>query len=61
MSLAVLLSLSLFLMAGCGMQKEVLLSGRTMGTFYHIKVVTGYFEDLSGLITEPPFASRSRL
>jgi thiamine biosynthesis lipoprotein len=31
------------------MQKEVLLSGRTMGTFYHVKVVAGYFEDLSGL------------
>ncbi|MCP3953854.1 MAG: FAD:protein FMN transferase, partial [Desulfobacterales bacterium] len=31
------------------MQKEVLLSGRTMGTFYHIKVVTGYFDNLAGL------------
>lgn len=25
------------------------MSGRTMGTFYHIKVVTGYFTDLDGL------------
>jgi thiamine biosynthesis lipoprotein len=46
-----LVSLMLFSSAGCGMQKEVLLSGRTMGTFYHIKVVTSYFEDLSGLQT----------
>lgn len=30
---------------GCGMRKETLLSGRTMGTFYHIKVITGYFAD----------------
>jgi FAD:protein FMN transferase len=46
---AVLAGLLLVLAAGCGMEKEVLLSGRTMGTFYHIKVVAGYFEDLSGL------------
>jgi FAD:protein FMN transferase len=46
---AVLTGLLLVLAAGCGMEKEVLLSGRTMGTFYHIKVVAGYFEDLSGL------------
>ena len=46
-----LVCLVLVLTIGCGMQKEVLLSGRTMGTFYHIKVVTGYFEDLSGLQT----------
>ncbi len=35
--------------AGCGMQKEVLLSGQTMGTFYHIKVLAGYFESLETL------------
>ncbi len=48
---AVMLCLVPIFTAGCGMQKEVLLSGRTMGTFYHIKVVTGYFKDLSGLQT----------
>jgi len=47
-----LVSLMLFSSVGCGMQKEVLLSGRTMGTFYHIKVVVGYFEDLSDLQAE---------
>ena len=47
--LAALPGLFLPLVVGCGMQQEVLLSGRTMGTFYHIKVVTGYFEDLTGL------------
>ncbi len=47
--ITVLLGLVVCVAVGCGMQKEVLLSGRTMGTFYHIKVVTGYFEDLSGL------------
>ena len=34
---------------GCGLQKEVLLTGKTMGTTYHIKVVTGYFKDTSDL------------
>ena len=35
--------------AACGVAKEVALSGRTMGTFYSIKLVAGYFQDLSGL------------
>ena len=34
---------------GCGMQKEVLLTGKTMGTTYHIKIVAGYFQNISGL------------
>jgi len=33
----------------CGAEKEVAFSGRTMGTTYHIKVVTGYFKPTSGL------------
>ena len=33
----------LLLLAGCGYQKEVSFSGKTMGTTYHIKVVTGIF------------------
>jgi len=44
-----LVCVALVFMIGCGMKKETLLSGRTMGTFYHIKVVTGYFTYLDGL------------
>ena len=47
-----LVGLMVLLTVGCGMQKEVLLSGRTMGTFYHIKVISGYFDDLNGLETK---------
>ena len=35
--------------AGCLFDKEVQLSGRTMGTSYNIKIVTGCFESISGL------------
>jgi len=38
-----------FLVFGCGLHKEVVISGRTMGTTYHIKIITGYFNKLSGL------------
>ncbi len=34
---------------GCGFKKEVEISGRTMGTTYHIKVVTGFLSRLAGL------------
>jgi len=34
---------------GCSVEKEVVFSGRTMGTTYHIKAVTGYFKRTSGL------------
>jgi thiamine biosynthesis lipoprotein len=37
------------LVVGCGLKKEVTFSGKTMGTTYHITVVTGYFDRLSGL------------
>jgi thiamine biosynthesis lipoprotein len=40
--------LCLFL-AGCGIQKEVRFSGQTMGTVYHIKVITRFFNDTKGL------------
>ena len=40
-------SLSLF--AGCGFKKEVSFSGKTMGTTYSIKVVTGIFKDTKTL------------
>ena len=38
-----------FLAAGCEGKREHLIEGRTMGTTYHIKVVTGYFQGVSGL------------
>ncbi len=34
---------------GCTSPKEVVFTGRTMGTTYHIKLVAGYFERTSGL------------
>ena len=34
---------------GCSAEKEVVFTGRTMGTTYHIKVVAGYFKRTSGL------------
>lgn len=37
------------LLAGCNVKEEVLISGRTMGTTYHITVVTWYFKNLSDL------------
>ncbi len=40
---------SLLLFTGCGFKKEVSLSGKTMGTTYHIKVVTGLFKNTKGL------------
>lgn len=36
-----LLALSLF--SGCGLEKEIRITGNTMGTTYHITIVTGYF------------------
>jgi thiamine biosynthesis lipoprotein len=38
-----------FLFSGCEGKREHLIQGRTMGTTYHIKVVTGYFQSVSGL------------
>jgi thiamine biosynthesis lipoprotein len=43
-----LISIVVFFSA-CGLQKEVLLTGKTMGTTYHITVVTGYFSGLGEL------------
>lgn len=37
------------LFAGCGIQNEVEFSGKTMGTVYHIKIVTGFFDNTEGL------------
>ena len=37
------------LLIGCGGKKEVLLTGRTMGTTYHVKAVVGSFYDEADL------------
>ena len=37
------------LFTGCGSQNEVAFSGKTMGTVYHIKIVTGFFDNTEGL------------
>jgi len=36
-------------LAGCGFQKQVSFSGKTMGTTYQITVVTGFFENTKAL------------
>jgi thiamine biosynthesis lipoprotein len=38
-----------FISTGCNLKKEVLLSGRTMGTTYNIKVVTWFYKDTAEL------------
>ncbi len=46
----IILSIVILLVAtGVEAQKEHLIQGRTMGTTYHITVVTGYFKGISGL------------
>ena len=37
------------LLNGCDLKKETQFSGKTMGTTYHIKIVTGYFAKISPL------------
>jgi len=44
--------LFLIFAAGCPAKKEVSFSGRTMGTLYSIKIITGYFESVDGLKKE---------
>lgn len=39
----------LLFFSGCSLRKAVMFSGQTMGTTYHITVITGYFKKLSGL------------
>jgi thiamine biosynthesis lipoprotein len=41
--------LLLILLSGCGVQKEVVFDGTTMGTTYRIKLIVGYFKSTSGL------------
>ena len=35
--------------SGCNAKKEAALSGQTMGTTYHIKILAGYWDDMAGL------------
>ena len=44
-----LLIFFLFSFTGCGFQKQVTFSGKTMGTTYHITVVTGFFKNTRAL------------
>ena len=46
------LILFVLLFAGCGMKKQFEISGETMGTTYHIKVVAEYFENTKMLKDE---------
>ena len=41
--------LSFFILAGCNLKKETLITGKTMGTTYHIKVVSLFYKDTEGL------------
>lgn len=36
-------------LTGCGVEKEVVFDGTTMGTTYQVKLVVGYFKSTSGL------------
>ena len=38
-----------FVLSGCDFRREALITGRTMGTTYSVKMVTGYFRDFSEL------------
>lgn len=46
--LGTLIIIFMLMFRSCGV-KEVLISGETMGTAYHIKVISGYFKNISGL------------
>ncbi len=48
----IFLTFLVLFLVGCGIQKEVQLSGKTMGTTYHITIVAGYFLDTAGLQTK---------
>ena len=48
-AICVLVICLLCLPQGCNAPKEVVFTGRTMGTTYHIKVVAGYFKHTAGL------------
>jgi len=41
-----------FLFISCGVKKEVLISGETMGTTYHIRIVSWFYQSHAGLKAE---------
>ena len=43
------LAFFLFFLSGCGVKKEVKISGKTMGTTYHVTVVSGDFGSVKSL------------
>ena len=45
----IILIIFIIMSAGCGLRKEFEFSGETMGTTYHIKVITWYFKNLDDL------------
>ena len=48
--LTIAISISIFIAyTDCEGKREHLIQGRTMGTTYHVKVVTGFFQGVSGL------------
>ncbi|MGD9209675.1 MAG: FAD:protein FMN transferase [Desulfobacteraceae bacterium] len=49
LSLLFVLLTGVNLLVGCNLKKETQFSGKTMGTSYHIKVVSGYFTKVSHL------------
>ncbi|MCF8067660.1 MAG: FAD:protein FMN transferase [Desulfobacterales bacterium] len=48
-STLLLIIIFLFPFSGCTLKKEVLLSGKTMGTTYHIKIVGWFFQNINEL------------
>lgn len=47
--IVIIASVFCLLAAACDGKREHLIQGRTMGTTYHVKIVTGYFQGVSGL------------
>ena len=48
--LTIAISIGIFIAyTDCGAKREHLIQGRTMGTTYHIKIVTDFFQTVSGL------------
>ena len=41
--------LCVIMLCGCSAKEEVVISGKTMGTTWHVKIVTGYFKDTDRL------------
>lgn len=46
---SILMALACCFLFGCSLKKQVTLTGRTMGTTYMVKVITGRFQDTRGI------------